>query len=180
MLEPGWERRERGATSRAHLCSAGECLWMLSWFTHRLQTWSRYFYVLLLMLTTKLERFSIVNKDNNMKSTSAKPLQKCEAVEKVNKFWRNASGLLYFQGIQRFPAYVVHRPAFSVPAPKGAWTDFKGNLQLSVSAARRSLAVQCNKAPLPIDRGMEKQIRCMPASGEVCCNSGEPTIILIY
>ncbi|EOB05292.1 hypothetical protein Anapl_05447 [Anas platyrhynchos] len=101
-----------------------------------------------------------------MKSTSAKPLQKCEAVEKVNKFWRNASGLLYFQGIQRFPAYVVRRPAFSVPAPKGAWTDFKGNLQLSVSAARRSLAVQCNKAPLPIDRGMEKQIRCMPASGE--------------
>lgn len=131
------------------------------------------------MLTTKLERFSIVNKDNSMKSTRAKLLQKCEVVEKLNKSGRNAPSLLCLQGIQRLPAHVVHKPAFPVPAPKGAWKDFKGNLQLSVSTARRSLIVQCNKALLSVDRRLQQQIGCTPASGETCCNPRQPPIILI-
>lgn len=178
MLGPGGERGE-SPQQPSMLMQEGGCLRVLSWFTHRSQTWSRYFYVLLLMLTTELERFSIVNKDNSMKSTRAKLLQKCEAVEKVNKFRRNAPGLLCFQGIQRLPAHVVHRPAFPMPDPKGAWMDFKGNLQLSVSTARRGLIVQCNKALLSVDRRLEQQIGCTPASGETCCNPREPPTILI-
>lgn len=62
------------------------------------------------MLTTKLERFCAASKDSSVKSRRAMPLQNCEVVEKVNKFWRNVSGLLCFQGTRRFPACVAHGP----------------------------------------------------------------------
>lgn len=41
------------------------------------------------------------SKDSSVKSRRGKPLKKCQAVEKVNNFWRNVSGLLCFQRTQR-------------------------------------------------------------------------------
>lgn len=47
-----------------------------------------------------IKAYWAASKDSSVKSRRAKPLKKCQAIEKVNKFWRNVSGLLCFQGTQ--------------------------------------------------------------------------------